>query len=73
MVTLTVFLSQLLHGHHSLNTGMVSGSVNGDIATKAVLEAAKAVAGQHFLPLAQSLRKINISCTKFEERKYFLF
>ena len=27
---------------------MINGSVNGDTATKAVLEAAKAVAGEHF-------------------------
>ena len=56
-----VFLSQLLH---KLFSGMVSGSVNGDIATKAVLEAAQAVAGQHFLLAkeifpAQSFKKGN--------------
>ena len=28
--------------------GMISGTVNGDTATRAVLEAAKAVAGENF-------------------------
>ena len=31
-------------------TGMISGSVNGNTATKAVVEAAKAVAGEHSPP-----------------------
>ena len=41
---------------------MINGSVNGDTATKAVLEAAKAVAGELFPQSETKFEKGNIFC-----------